>query len=237
MMRPEPGQVLHFSEDSTITRFVPHVAKTAQQPEPYVWAVHWDRAPDYWFPRQCPRAMAWRAPWSTDEDVQAILGPSATGNGNGTSGRNGSGAPGGDGDGARGRNVDVDGYRAHLTQPVFPIEPAQPAHLTRRVHAVEYGWLEAIRTTQLYAYRFAEEDFRPFGDPNSAHAMVCEHEVAPLGPPERVGDLFTLHHEAGIELRVLPTLWPFWDAVVTSTLDFSGIRLRNALPRTHLRPE
>ena len=27
-MRPEPGQVLHFSEDPTITRFVPHVAAT-----------------------------------------------------------------------------------------------------------------------------------------------------------------------------------------------------------------
>lgn len=188
-MRPEPGQVLHFSEDPTIKRFAPHVAKTAQQPEPYVWAVHWDRAPDYWFPRQCPRAMAWRAPWSSEEDVQAILGPSAT------------------------------------------------ACLSRRVHAVEYGWLEAIRTAQLYAYRFAEENFKPFGDPKSAHAMVCDHEVAPLGPPERVGDLLALHHEAGIELRVLPNLWPFWDAVITSTLDFSGIRLRNALPRVGPSPE
>ena len=35
-MRPEPGQVLHFSEDPTISRFVPHVAATAQQAEPYV---------------------------------------------------------------------------------------------------------------------------------------------------------------------------------------------------------
>ncbi len=32
-MRPEPGQVLHFSEDPAITRFVPHVAPTAQQPQ------------------------------------------------------------------------------------------------------------------------------------------------------------------------------------------------------------
>ena len=38
-MRPEPGQVLHFSEDPTIKTFAPHVAATAQQPEPYVWAV------------------------------------------------------------------------------------------------------------------------------------------------------------------------------------------------------
>ncbi|MEW1843483.1 DUF6886 family protein [Nonomuraea angiospora] len=52
--------------------------------------------------------------------------------------------------------------------------------------------------------------------------------VTPLGPPERVGDLFELHEEAGIQLRVLPSLWPFWDEVIASTLEFSGIRLRNA---------
>ena len=38
-MRPAPGEVLHFSEDPTITRFVPHVAATARQPQAYVWAV------------------------------------------------------------------------------------------------------------------------------------------------------------------------------------------------------
>lgn len=48
-----------FSEDPTITRFVPHVAATARQPEAYVWAVDAARAPAYWFPRQCPRALAW----------------------------------------------------------------------------------------------------------------------------------------------------------------------------------
>jgi len=35
-MRPAPGEVLHFSEDPTITRFEPHVAATARQPEAYV---------------------------------------------------------------------------------------------------------------------------------------------------------------------------------------------------------
>ena len=58
-MRPEPDEVLHFSEDPTITRFVPHVAATARQPAAYVWAVDAVLAPAYWFPRQCPRAMAW----------------------------------------------------------------------------------------------------------------------------------------------------------------------------------
>ncbi|GAA3310336.1 DUF6886 family protein [Nonomuraea dietziae] len=48
-MRPDTGQVLHFSEDPTIKKFVPHVAKTSRQARPYVWAVGFDRCPDYCF--------------------------------------------------------------------------------------------------------------------------------------------------------------------------------------------
>jgi hypothetical protein len=177
-VRPESGQALHFSEDPTITCFVPHVAATARQPEAYVWAVDADRAPDYWFPRQCPRAMAWTTPTTSDADRDLILGPGGG----------------------------------------------------RRVHAVEYRWLDALRTTTLYAYRLPAGRFQPFGTP-VPNAHVATELVEPLGPPEPVGDLLALHEEAGIQLRVLPNLWPFWDAVITSSLGFSGIRLGNARPR------
>lgn len=106
-MRPGPGEVLHFSEDPGIARFVPHVAATAQRPEAYVWAA----------------------------------------------------------------------------------------------------------------------------DPPVPNACVATQPVLPLGPPEPVGSLLQRHEEAGIQLRVLPNLWPFWDTVITTTLSWSGIRLRNALPR------
>jgi hypothetical protein len=171
-MRPRPGEVLHFSEDPTITLFRPHVALTAQQPEPYVWAVDEERAPDYWFPRQCPRALVWATPTTTADDRERFLGP-------------GSGP---------------------------------------RLHVIEYSWLPALLTTELFAYRLPADRFRPFGD----HAMVSEETVEPLGPPEPVGDLVACHASAGIQLRVLPGLRDFWDAVITSTLGFSGIRLRNA---------
>jgi hypothetical protein len=160
-MRPGPGEVLHFSEDPGITRFVPHVAATAQRPEAYVWAVNAARAPDYWFPRQCPRV------------------------------------------------ITISG--------------------TARVHAVEYRWLERMRTVELYAYRFDAAAFRPFGSPYP-HAMVATTEVVPLGPAEAAGDLLALHAAAGIEVRLVADLWPIMDAVVASTLRFSGIRLRNAAP-------
>ncbi|MEE6259244.1 DUF6886 family protein [Plantactinospora sonchi] len=177
-MRPESGQVLHFSEDPTITRFLPHVAATARQPEPYVWAVDHEQSPAYWFPRDCPRALAWCGGTTTDQDRARIVGV--------------------------GCGV--------------------------RVHAVEYGWLAALRTVRLYAYRLPAEPFRPFGTPRP-HAMVAVEPVVPLGPAEPVGDLLRCHEEAGIQLRVLDNLWPFWDAVVASTVEFSGIRLRNARPR------
>ncbi|MGP3916427.1 DUF6886 family protein [Nonomuraea sp. 10N515B] len=173
-MRPEPGQVLHFSEDPTIERFVPHVAPTSALSEAYVWAVDHDRCPDYWFPRACPRAMAWVGPRTTEADKVRIIGPGCG----------------------------------------------------ERVHAIEYGWLDALRDVKLYAYRLPADDFAPIGDPPSA--VVAKVPVEPLGPPERVGDLFELHEEAGIQLRVLPNLWAFWHEVIESTLEFSGIRLRNA---------
>jgi hypothetical protein len=46
-----------------------------------------------------------------------------------------------------------------------------------------------------------------------------------------IDDLVGRHAAAAIELRTAPNLWPLWDDVVASTLEFSGMRLRNALPR------
>ncbi len=175
-MRPRDGEVLHFSQDPDITRFVPHVAATAQVPGAYVWAVDHTRAPDYWFPRQCPRAMLWIEPGTTDADRQRLLGPVAW-----------------------------------------------------RVHLMEYRWLERMRDVRLFAYRFDARDFAPIGEP--PHAHVSTVPVAPLGPAEPVGDLFALHERAGIELRVVANLWPFWDSVIGSSVGYSGIRLRNARPR------
>jgi hypothetical protein len=56
-----------------------------------------------------------------------------------------------------------------------------------------------------------------------------------MRPAEPVGGLLRLHEEAGIQLHVLTDLWPFRYAVVRSTLGFSGIRLRNALPHKGAR--
>ncbi len=92
-----------------------------------------------------------------------------------------------------------------------------------RIHVVELGWLEAIRTCELSAYRLPPETFEP-------------HEVggywtspSTVEPLERidVGDLLTRHAEAGIELRFTPSIWTWWQEVAFSSLEFSGSRLRN----------
>jgi hypothetical protein len=69
------------------------------------------------------------------------------------------------------------------------------------VHAIEYGWLDVLRTVELYAYRLPADPFEV-----TDAALVATTEVAPLGPPERVGNLFELDAAAGIQLRVLPHL-------------------------------
>jgi hypothetical protein len=97
---------------------------------------------------------------------------------------------------------------------------------TARVHAVEEAWLSTIRTTTLYAYRFAAADFEPFGE--RPHAHVATHPVTPLGPPVEVVDLVGLHAEHGIELRVLPALADHFAGVREAGLEFSGIRMGNA---------
>jgi hypothetical protein len=81
---------------------------------------------------------------------------------------------------------------------------------------------------RLYAYAFDAADFQPYADDPTSHAHVARTTVRPLGPPAEVGDLVAAHDCAGIELRLVSSLWPWWDAVIASTVGFSGIRLRNA---------
>ena len=67
-------------------------------------------------------------------------------------------------------------------------------------------------------------------DPETAGYWVSRAVVDPL---ERltVDDLIGRHAAAEITLHTAPNVWPLWDEVVASTLEFSGMRLRNARPR------
>jgi hypothetical protein len=96
-----------------------------------------------------------------------------------------------------------------------------------RVHVIESGWLARMQAGRLFAYQLPSELFRP-------HERVGGYWVAeePVEATGRVvvADLVDRHAAAGIELRVTPSIWPFWRRVAGSTVGFSGSRLRNAAP-------
>jgi hypothetical protein len=92
----------------------------------------------------------------------------------------------------------------------------------RRVHVIEPAWLPRMRDATVYAYRLPDETFE-LEDRFWVSAVTVEALER-----RALGDLLARHAEAGIELRIAPGLLALWDVVVESTLDFSGIRLRNA---------
>ncbi len=97
----------------------------------------------------------------------------------------------------------------------------------RRVAAIETSWLERLRSVRLYAYRMPPG---PFDIVEDGRFYIASTPVEAIERVE-LGDLLARHAEAGNELRITPSLYPLWDKVISTTLDFSGIRLRNAAQR------
>lgn len=97
---------------------------------------------------------------------------------------------------------------------------------TDRVHVMEADWLERLRACRLHAYRLPADGFRPH---DVGGYWVADRAVTAM---ERIdaGDLLLRHAAARIELRLVPSIWPFWRRVAASSVAFSGLRLRNAAP-------
>jgi len=95
----------------------------------------------------------------------------------------------------------------------------------KRVHVIEAAWLESLRACQLFAYRLPTEPFRPH---DQVGGYWVTSDVVEAVERVVVGDLVTRHASARVELRVTPSIWPFWQRVTGSTVEFSGSRLRNA---------
>jgi hypothetical protein len=95
------------------------------------------------------------------------------------------------------------------------------------VVAIETAWLSPVQSTKLYRYEFAADGFEPT---DVAGYWISRHEVVPRSV-EPVGDLLTALATAGVEIRIMPSLWPLQEAVIASTLEFDNIRWRNAAPR------
>jgi hypothetical protein len=99
-----------------------------------------------------------------------------------------------------------------------------------RVHVIEQGWYDRFVTCVLYAYRLPGATFEENPEGGGWRSPVT---VRPLGVGN-VGPLLEKHRDAGIDLRVVSDgeLLALWDDVITREgIDFSGIRLRNAITK------
>jgi hypothetical protein len=96
------------------------------------------------------------------------------------------------------------------------------------VVAVESDWLKRLRSCRLYCYHMPPETFECMDA--CAGYFVSRVPVVPARV-EVFDDLMAEILKRGVELRFVPSLWPLRDAVVASSLQFSLIRMRNALPR------
>jgi uncharacterized protein DUF6886 len=98
------------------------------------------------------------------------------------------------------------------------------------VVAVESGWFERLRCCRLYGYHLPPETFECMDE--CAGYFVSRVAVVPVSV-EVFDDPVAELRQRGVGLRLESNLWPLRDAVVASSLQFSMIRMRNALPRQH----
>jgi hypothetical protein len=95
------------------------------------------------------------------------------------------------------------------------------------VVAIEMGWLDRLRSCRLYCYHLPADTFTCLDA--TAGYFISKVAVEPDGVSV-IDDPASELVRRGVDLRVLPNLWPLRHAVAASTLEFSMIRMRNALP-------
>lgn len=94
--------------------------------------------------------------------------------------------------------------------------------------AIESAWRQRVETTAIHRYHLPPDDFICIDAPAGYH--VSRRAVVP-DRIELIRNLPSAIQAAGAALRSYPSLWPLHDAIVSSTLTYSMIRMRNAHPR------
>ncbi|HKQ63332.1 MAG TPA: hypothetical protein VJS92_18730 [Candidatus Polarisedimenticolaceae bacterium] len=95
------------------------------------------------------------------------------------------------------------------------------------VVAIEREWFPRARTCRLYCYHL------PAGTFACVDACAGYHVSRVPVVPDRVeliDDPLAELVRRGVEVRIVSSLWPLRDAVAGSSLRFSMIRMRNAVP-------
>ena len=97
--------------------------------------------------------------------------------------------------------------------------------LAKAVVAIEAAWLERARNSTLYLYVLPSAGFECI-DRNAGY-WINRASVTPECI-QRIDDCLQAILDRGVELRIVQSLWPLFDAVVKSTLHYSCIRMRSA---------
>lgn len=97
---------------------------------------------------------------------------------------------------------------------------------TRRMVAVETGWLERIRRTTIYRYIFDSDEFELY-ELNAGY-YTSTRAVRPV-VVEKMDDPLSGLASLDIEVRITPSLKPLKEAILSSTVNYSMIRLKNAI--------
>lgn len=123
---------------------------------------------------------------------------------------------------------------------VWPTEATTPEYLTaykkmtscRMVAHIELGWLDRLSQITIYRYELAPDGFESLGN---AGMWVSPAPTMPINV-ERIDNIEKALSDAGVELRVLPSLKslePLWE----TSLHVSGIGLGNAKDAPIRRPK
>src|SRR5262245_12878921 len=116
----------------------------------------------------------------------------------------------------------------------FASEHTSPADRDRllgaseAVVAFESHWLDRVRQARLYCYHLPHEEFTCV-DPCAGYWQSTEAIIP--SKVEVFDDCLAALVSRGVEVRILPTLWSLHDQVISSSVGFSMIRMRNATPR------
>ncbi|NHN30479.1 DUF6886 family protein [Paenibacillus agricola] len=96
----------------------------------------------------------------------------------------------------------------------------------RRIVAWEAGWLDRMVKGCIYRYTFDPDDF--ILNHADAGYFTTTRTVKPLAV-ERIDNLLASITDLGIEVRITPSLMPLKQAILSSTVNFSMIRMKNAI--------
>ena len=92
--------------------------------------------------------------------------------------------------------------------------------------------MERLEQCRLYCYSLPDQTFECLDGARVLRQPWSRGADRRRNMPDPISEL----RRRGVELRVLPNLWPLRDVVIASSLQFSIIRMRNALPRSTTCP-